>query len=83
MSQESTIKPRLQIGTWLAILSGIAALIGSYTVAQSQIADHDKRIQRLEVRDEQNRLDYAAVRELLVRIDERTVEIKRKQDLAK
>ena len=83
MSEESTIKPRLQLGTWLLIASFFAAIIGSYTVAQSQIADHDKRIQRLEVRDEQNRIDYAAVRELLVRIDERTVEIKRKQDAGK
>ena len=61
----------------------MAAIIGSYTLAQSQIADHDKRIVRLEARDEQTRQDFALMRELLIRIDERTVEIKRKQDLAK
>ena len=83
MSDETIIKPRFPVGTWLAILSGIAAIIGSYTLAQSQIADHDKRIVRLEARDEQSRIDYASVRELLVRIDERTAEIKRKQDAGK
>jgi len=61
----------------------MAAIIGSYTLAQSQIADHDKRIVRLEARAEQTRQDFALMRELLIRIDERTVEIKRKQDLAK
>jgi len=80
---ESVPKFRLAIGSWLLVGSIIVALVGSYSLAQSQIADHEKRLQRLELRDEQSRIDYAAVRELLVRIDERTVEIKRKQDLAK
>ena len=83
MSQESTIRPRLNIGTWLTAITVMAAIIGSYTLAQSQIADHNKRIVRLEARDEQTRQDFALMRELLIRIDERTVEIKRKQDLAK
>jgi len=80
MSNETTIRPKFPLSTWLMIASIMAAIIGSYTLAQSQIADHDKRITRLETRDEQARLDYAAVRELLVRIDERTAEIKRKQE---
>lgn len=69
------------MGTWLMIVSIMVAVIGSYTLAQSQIADHDKRIARLEARYEQARVDFAAMRELLIRIDERTAEIKRKQDL--
>lgn len=80
MSTETVLRPKMSITNWLVVLSAIAAVIGSYTLAESQIADHDKRIIRLEIRDEQARQDFATMRELLVRIDERTVEIKRKQD---
>lgn len=83
MSAETTPRVKAPIATWLSILGAIAAVVGSYTLAQSQIADHDKRIIRLELHDEQARQDMAIMRELLIRIDERTAEIKRKQDLAK
>lgn len=82
MSAETTPRVKISIATWLSILGAIAAVVGAYTLAQSQIADHDKRIIRLEMHDEQSRHDMAIMRELLIRIDERTVEIKRKQDLA-
>jgi len=83
MSAETTLRVKTSIATWLSILGAIAAVVGSYTLAQSQIADHDKRIIRLEMRDEQARKDMAIMRELLIRIDERTAEIKRKQDMLK
>jgi hypothetical protein len=81
MTTETIPKFRLTVGTWLALISMMAMAVGTYTLAQSQLVEHDKRITRLEVRDEQTRLEFALMRELLVRIDERTVEIKRKQDL--
>jgi hypothetical protein len=83
MTTETIPKFRLTVGTWLALISMMAMAVGTYTLAQSQLVEHDKRITRLEVRDEQTRLEFALMRELLVRIDERTVEIKRKQDAQK
>lgn len=83
MSAETTLRVKTSIATWLSILGAIAAVVGSYTLAQSQIADHDKRIIRLDMCVEQARKDMAIMRELLIRIDERTAEIKRKQDMLK
>ena len=74
---------RISMGNWISVVALCAAIIGSYALAQAQIQDHERRLVRLELRDEQARIDYAAVRELLVRIDERTVEIKRRQDIDK
>lgn len=68
------------LSNWLSLAALATAIIGSYALAQAQLADHGRRITRLEQRDEQSRIDYATVRELLVRIDERTAEIKRRQD---
>lgn len=68
---------------WISLVTLLTAIVGSYALAQAQIAEHGRRIVRLELRDEQSRIDYASVRELLVRIDERTAEIKRRQDIDK
>lgn len=80
--EENTHEPPVRfwekpsVGNWLSILGLMAALAGSYAIAQAQIAEHERRLIRLEVRDEW-------VRELLVRIDERTEEMKRRADREK
>ncbi len=81
---ETVPKFRLTIGTWVAIITTLGSLflaVGTFHAsAQDTLASHDKRILRLETRDELTRQEFAAQKELLVRIDERTAEIKRKQD---
>ncbi len=57
---------KLPIGLWLALIVTIAGAFSSFAVAQFQLAAHERRIERLE-----------NDRELLLRIDERTAEIKR------
>ena len=80
MTSETLPRIKMPLASWLLVGSVLVAIVGSYTLAQSQIAEHDKRIPRLEARDEQSRIDYAAVRELLLRIDERTTEMKRQME---
>lgn len=82
---ETIPKFRLTVGTWITIitaLGGLLMVVGTFHVsAQDSLESHDKRILHLETRDELTRQEFAAQKELLVRIDERTAEIKRKQDL--
>ena len=82
---ETIPKFRLTVGTWITIITALGGLlmaVGTFHVsAQDSLEIHDKRILHLETRDELTRQEFAAQKELLVRIDERTAEIKRKQDL--
>ena len=82
MNDDSPQLPRLRfpVGTWILLITLSTGIVASYSVAQWQIVDQNRRVQRLEERNEQARVEYIAVKELLVRIDERTTEIKRKQD---
>ena len=82
---ETIPKFRLTVGTWITIITALGGLliaVGTFHgAAQDTLESHDNRILRLETRDELTRQEFAAQKELLVRIDERTAEIKRKQEL--
>ena len=80
MSEETMPKIRLSIGTWIVVFGLVSGTVGTFTLAQTQIAANERRIDRLELRDEQTRIDYAVMRELLTRIDERLAEVRRKQE---
>ncbi|WP_043588091.1 hypothetical protein [Geminisphaera colitermitum] len=64
---------KLPVGVWLALLVTVGGALSSFAVAQYQIAEHSRRISALEEQGQNSR-------ELLLRIDERTTEIKRQLD---
>lgn len=82
---ESIPKFRLTIGTWIALIAFAASAFGGFITLRNETASnheqHEKRIFRLETRDEITRQEFSAQREILVRVEERVNEIKRKQDL--
>lgn len=81
---ETIPKFRLTIGTWIALIAFAGSALGAFLTLRSETAagfeQHEKRIFRLETRDEITRQEFSAQREVLVRIEERVNEIKRKQD---
>ena len=81
---ETIPKFRLTVGTWIALLAFAGSALGAFLTLRSETAagfeQHEKRIFRLETRDEITRQEFSAQREVLVRIEERVNEIKRKQD---
>lgn len=81
---ETIPKFRLTVGTWIALIAFAGSALGAFLTLRSETAagfeQHEKRIFRLETRDEITRQEFSAQREVLVRIEERVNEIKRKQD---
>lgn len=81
---ETIPKFRLAVGTWIALIAFAGSAFGAFLTLRSETAagfeQHEKRIFRLETRDEITRQEFSAQREVLVRIEERVNEIKRKQD---
>jgi len=81
---ETIPKFRLTVGTWIALIAFAGSSLGAFLTLRSETAagfeQHEKRIFRLETRDEITRQEFSAQREVLVRIEERVNEIKRKQD---
>lgn len=81
---ETIPKFRLTVGTWIALIAFAGGAFGAFLTLRSQTAagfeQHEKRIFRLETRDEITRQEFASQREILVRVEERVNEIKRKQD---
>lgn len=82
---ETIPKFRLTIGTWIALLAFAGSALGAFITLRSETSagfqQHEKRIYRLETRDEITRQEFSAQHEVLVRIEERVNEIKRRQDL--
>ena len=68
ITEKTSIK--LPIGVWVALTAAIVGATANFVISQNQIAAHEQRLERLEG---ERKLD----RELLLRIDERTGEIKR------
>ncbi|AHF89514.1 hypothetical protein OPIT5_03755 [Opitutaceae bacterium TAV5] len=64
---------KLPAGVWLALVVTVGGAFSSFAVAQYQISEHGRRINTLEEQVQNSR-------ELLLRIDERTAEIKRQLD---
>ena len=73
MPAETSPNIRLPLTGWVLIISAAITVAAAFGVAQFQIVNHENRITTLEVRE-------GEVRELLIRIDERTAEIKRRLD---
>ena len=71
MSNTNTITEHTRIPLYIAVAAiiSLSAIAGTFSIAQYQIADHGDRLKKLE-----------SDRELLLRIDERTAEIKRQLD---
>lgn len=67
LSEQTRVK--LPITAWLLLIATAFGAGGGFAVAQYQIGEHTRRLEKLE-----------SDRELLLRIDERTVEIKRQID---
>lgn len=82
---ETIPKFRLTVGTWIALIAFAGSALGAFLTlrneTESNHEQHEKRIFRLETRDEITRQEFASQREILVRVEERVNEIKRKQDL--
>lgn len=82
---ETIPKFRLTVGTWIALIAFAGSALGAFLTLRNETASnheqHEKRIFRLETRDEITRQEFASQREILVRVEERVNEIKRKQDL--
>lgn len=77
MSEETSVRVRLPLTAWVGMAVLFAGAAGSAAVAQFQLANHAQEIERLKVSRELDAQATAQVRELLVRIDERTAEMKR------
>ena len=81
---ETIPKFRLTVGTWIALIAFAGSSLGAFLTLRSETAagfeQHEKRIFRLETRDEITRQEFVIQREVLVRIEERVNEIKRKQE---
>ena len=82
---ETIPKFRLTVGTWIALIAFAGSAFGAFLTLRNEahagFQQHEKRIFRLETRDEITRQEFSEQREVLVRIEERVNEIKRKQDL--
>lgn len=82
MSEETQIKVRMPISGWLAIAGTLAAAVGSWSIAQAQLRDHERQLQALENKASAAAIDAMQFRVLLERIDERTAEMKRQMERA-
>ena len=67
ISEKTAIK--LPVGIWVLVIISAAGFFANIAISQNQISAHERRLEKLE-----------NDRELLLRIDERTSEIKRQLD---
>lgn len=74
ISEDTRVKMNLK-GMGIAIAAIVTAAI-AWGLTSSRVEEHDKRISALET-------DSRSTREVLIRIDERTAEIKRRLDAGK
>lgn len=70
-SDNTTAKAPLRV--WLALVLGVAAGVAAWSTTRGDVTSQGARINALE-------MDSRATREVLIRIDERTAEIKRRLD---
>lgn len=80
MSEETQIRVRMPISAWLAIAGTLVAAVGSWSLAQAQLRDHERQLQALESKSVSAAADAMQFRVLLERIDERTAEMKRQME---